>query len=190
VHGLSDKFLQENGKNPKKVLQELKDFIGTDASVGHNINFDLTMLVENGKRRGVSFDFKEYYDTLDLAKRVVEAPNYRLTTLADLLGLATATHDAEDDVSATVGLLGVLVEKLRKGSPERVALWQEFNTKFLKLANTIESWQKLVLAKRPPEVLEQIWEESGLEEYYGSEVDHEKRQKSVEELAKVFAEKE
>jgi Superfamily I DNA and RNA helicases len=189
VHGLSDKFLRENGKNPKKVLQELKDFIGTDAPIGHNVNFDLTMLIENGKRRGVSFDFKEYYDTLDLAKRVVEAPNYRLTTLAELLGLATATHDAEDDVSATVGLLGVLVEKLRKGSPERMALWQEFNTKFLKLANMIESWQKLVLAKRPPEVLEQIWEESGLEEYYGVEPDHEKRQKSIEELAKVFAEK-
>jgi DNA helicase II / ATP-dependent DNA helicase PcrA len=189
IHGLSDKFLREKGEEPKKVLQELKEFIGADAAIGHNINFDLSMLVENGKRRGVSFDFKEYYDTLDLAKRVVEAPNYRLTTLAELLGLATATHDAEDDVSATVGLLGVLVERMRKGSPQRAALWQEFSAKFLKIANLIESWQKIVLANRPPEVLEKIWQESGLEEYYGAETDHEKRQKSIEELAKVFAEK-
>jgi|WetSurMetagenome_2_1015567.scaffolds.fasta_scaffold00882_9 DNA helicase II / ATP-dependent DNA helicase PcrA len=189
VHGLSDEFLRKNGAEPKKVLAELKEFIGADAAVGHNVNFDLSMLVENGKRRGVSFDFKEYYDTLDLAKRMVDSPNYRLTTLAELLGLATATHDAEDDVSATVGLLGVLVEKMRKGSPERVVLWQEFSAKFLKLANTIDSWQKLVSASRPPEVLEKVWEESGLEKYYGAEADHEKRQKSIEELAKVFAEK-
>jgi DNA helicase-2/ATP-dependent DNA helicase PcrA len=189
IHGLSDKFLREKGENPKKVLQELKEFIGVDAAIGHNVNFDLTMLVENGKRRGIAFDFKEFYDTLDLAKRVVESPNYRLGTLAELLGLATATHDAEDDVSATVGLLGVLVERLRKGSPERVALWQEYSAKFLKLANTIDSWQKMVLTTRPTEVLEKVWEESGLEEYYGAEPDAEKRQKSVEELAKVFAEK-
>jgi DNA helicase II / ATP-dependent DNA helicase PcrA len=189
IHGLSDKFLKEKGEEPKKVLAELKEFIGADAAIGHNVNFDLTMLIENGKRRGVVFDFKEYCDTLDLAKRVVESPNYRLTTLAELLGLATATHDAEDDVSATVGLLGVLVERLRKGSPERVALWQEFSAKFLKLANTIGSWQKTVLALRPPEVLEKVWEESGLEEYYGAEPDADKRQKSIEELAKVFLEK-
>jgi DNA helicase-2/ATP-dependent DNA helicase PcrA len=207
VHGISDKFLREEGHDPKKVLKELKEFIGNDAAIGHNVNFDLSMIMENGKRRGVKFDFKEYYDTLDLAKRVVESPNYRLTTLAELLGLATATHDAEDDVSATVGLLGVLVERLRQGSPARVALWQEFNVKFMKLANTIDSWQKLVLTKRPPEVLEQIWQESGLEEYYAGQVqassiskvsvgasavalaEAEKRQLSIEELAKVFGEK-
>ncbi|MDD5527673.1 MAG: 3'-5' exonuclease [Patescibacteria group bacterium] len=199
IHGLSDKFLQEKGEDPKKILKELKEFIGADAAIGHNVNFDLSMLLENGKRRGVNFDFKEYYDTLDLAKRVVEAPNYRLSTLAELLGLATATHDAEDDVSATVGLLGVLVEKFRKGSPGRVALWQEFSAKFLKLAGTIDGWQKMVLANRPPEILEKIWEESGLEEYYASELKPTApayakasagdRQKSIEELAKVFAEK-
>jgi DNA helicase II / ATP-dependent DNA helicase PcrA len=189
VHGISDEYLRANGQDPKKVLQELKAFIGSDIAIGHNVNFDLSMIVENGKRRGVSFEFKEYYDTLDLARRMVEAPNYRLTTLAELLGLASATHDAEDDVSATVGLLGVLVERLRKGSPNRVALWQEFSAKFLKLANTIDSWQKMVLNNRPTEVLAKVWEESGLEQYYGSEPDNEKRQKSIEELAKVFAEK-
>jgi DNA helicase II / ATP-dependent DNA helicase PcrA len=189
VHGISDEYLRANGQDPKKVLQELKAFIGSDIAIGHNVNFDLSMIIENGKRRGVSFEFKEYYDTLDLARRMVEAPNYRLTTLAELLGLASATHDAEDDVSATVGLLGVLVERLRKGSPGRVALWQEFSAKFLKISGTIDSWQKMVLNNRPTEVLAKVWEESGLEQYYGSEPDNEKRQKSIEELAKVFAEK-
>ncbi|MDD4902189.1 MAG: 3'-5' exonuclease [Patescibacteria group bacterium] len=199
IHSLSDKFLKEKGENPTKVLQELKEFIAGDATIGHNVIFDLTMLIENGKRRGVTFDFKEYYDTLDLAKRVVESPNYRLSTLAELLGLATATHDAEDDVSATVGLLGVVVERLKKGAPERVKTWQEYSVKFLKLSGVIDAWQKVVQEVRPPEALEKVWEESGLKEFYEHDpgrsssavalAEAGKRLRSIEELKKVFAEK-
>ncbi|HTW96518.1 MAG TPA: 3'-5' exonuclease, partial [Candidatus Methylomirabilis sp.] len=189
IHGLSDKFLKEKGENPKKVLQELKEFIGADAAIGHNVNFDLTMLIENGKRQGVTFEFKEYYDTLDLAKRVVESPNYRLSTLAQVLGLATATHDAEDDVSATVGLLELLVERMKKGAPERVKIWQEYSVKFLQLSGVIDAWQKAVLEIRPPAALEKVWEESGLREFYEHDPEAAKRLKSIEELKKVFAEK-
>ncbi|MFA5247716.1 MAG: 3'-5' exonuclease [Patescibacteria group bacterium] len=189
VHGLSDKFLEENGEDPKKALQNLKDFIGSDVSVGHNVNFDLTMLLENGKRRGVAFEFKEYYDTLDLAKRMVDAPNYRLTTLAELLGLATATHDARDDVMATVGLLAVLVEKLKKGAGKRVELWQEYSAKFLKIASLIDSWQRMVLENRPAEILEKVWQESGLAEYYEKDDNDQERLKSIQELKNIFQEK-
>ena len=199
IHGLSDKFLREKGEEPKKVLAELKEFIGPDAAIGHNVNFDLSMLAENGKRRGVNFEFKEFYDTLDLAKRVVEAPNYRLSTLAGILGLSSATHDAKDDVSATVGLLAVLIERLKKGAGQRVALWQEYSAKFLKLSATIDSWQKTAAENRPAEFLKKVWEESGLREYYASEpmldgsasakTSADNRQKSIEELIKVFAEK-
>jgi len=189
IHGLSDEFLKANGEDPKKILKLLKDFIGTDAVIGHNVNFDLTMILENGQRHKIKFDFAEYYDTLDLARRLVESPNYRLTTLAQILGLSTATHDAEDDVSATVDLLGVLIERLRKGAGARVKLWQEYSGKFLTIANSFESWQKAVLKNRPAEILKKVWEESGLAEYYEKEPDASKRLKSIEELVKVFNEK-
>ncbi len=189
IHGLSDEFLQKNGEEPVKALTDLKEFIGADAPIGHNVNFDLSMIAENGKRCGIIFSFKEYYDTLDLAKRVVEAPNYRLTTLADLLGLAAATHDARDDVSATVGLLGILVERLKKNAGRRVEIWQEYSAKFLQLATLIDSWQKSVLEKRPPEFLKKIWEESGLKEYYKNDSKAAERQKSIKELEKIFIEK-
>ena len=120
----------------------------------------------------------------------MEAPNYRFTTLAELLGLATATHDAEDDVSATVGLLGVLVERLRKGAGGRVKAWQEYSAKFLKLSGVIDAWQKAVLEIRPPAALEKVWEESGLERILMNTAPvAAKRQQSIEELKKVFAEK-
>lgn len=189
VHGLSDAFLKKEGQDPKKVLSDLKKFINGDVVIGHNVNFDLGMILENGKRRGVEFGFKEYYDTLDLAKRLVESPNYRLGTLAELFGLASATHDARDDVDATIGLLSVLVGRLKKDAPERMAAWQEHSGKFLKLATLIDSWQKIVDQLRPAAMLEKVWEESGLEEYYGTGPEADKRLKSIAELAAVFEEK-
>jgi DNA helicase-2/ATP-dependent DNA helicase PcrA len=189
VHGLSDAFLKEKGEDPKKILNLLRDFIGSDPIVGHNVNFDLTMIVENGKRRGIDFSLKEYYDTLDLARRTIEAPNYRLSTLAELLGLATATHDAQDDVSATVDLLAILIDRLRKDSPARAKVWQAHSGKFLKLAGLIDGWQKTAAENRPAAALEKIWEESGLGEYYIKEKDGKKREQSIIELAKVFEER-
>jgi DNA helicase-2/ATP-dependent DNA helicase PcrA len=155
------------------------------------------MILENGKRRGVAFDFKEYYDTLDLARRLVDSPNYRLGTLSELFGLASATHDAQDDVDATIGLLGVLVGRLKKDQVGRMATWQEHSGKFLKLATLIDSWQKIVSELRPAALLEKVWEESGLEEYYGNPANQstgaiaeaEKRLKSIAELEAVFEEK-
>jgi len=189
IHGLSDAFLKKEGKDPKKVLSDLRDFIAGDPVIGHNVNFDLSMLLENGKRRGVDFDFKEYYDTLDLAKRTVQSPNYRLGTLSELLGLASATHDAQDDVEATIGLLEVLVRRLKDGQAARVKAWQEHSGKFLKLATLIDSWQKIVADLRPAAMLDKVWEESGLRQYYKEDEEADKRAKSILELRSVFEEK-
>ncbi len=189
IHGLSDAFLKKEGKDPKKILSDLKKFIAGDPVVGHNVNFDLTMIIENGKRRGVDFEFAEYYDTLDLAKRTVQSPNYRLGTLSELLGLAAATHDAQDDVEATIGLLAELVTRLKSKQPERVKVWQEHSGKFLKLATLIDSWQRIVTELRPAAMLDKVWDESGLLEYYSNDQEASKREKSISELRSVFEEK-
>src|SRR6056297_3452099 len=189
VHGLSDEFLKEKGRDPKKVLEELREFINEDIVVGHNIIFDLSVIEENGKRSDVKFNFKEYYDTLDLSRRLLEFPNYKLTTLAQNLGLAQATHDARDDVWATVDLLGILVDKLVPYRKERAELFAKHSAKFIKLANLINSWQKVIKEKRPPEVLVHIWEESGLRDYYAEDEKKEERFNSFAQLKNLFAEK-
>ena len=189
VHGLSDEFLAKEGREPQEVLAELKEFINDDIVVGHNIIFDLSMIEENGKRQEVGFDFKEYYDTLDLSRRLLKSPNYKLTTLAESLGLAQATHDARDDFCATVDLLRVLVKTLAKNYQERAKLFAKHSSKFIKLATQINSWQKGVKEKRPPEFLEYIWQDSGLKDYYGREEKKEERFASVKQLINLFEEK-
>ncbi|MBU4421353.1 UvrD-helicase domain-containing protein [Candidatus Parcubacteria bacterium] len=189
VHGLTDEFLKKDGCNPKEVLLELKKFIGTDAIAGHNINFDLSMIVENGKRNGIDFVIKEYYDTLDISKRLIDAENYKLSFLANILGLPRATHDAKDDVLATVGLSKVLIEKLKTGIAQRTDLFAKFSGKFIQLAGLINNWQKLVKEKRPHEAARHIWESSGLEGYYNNDKDKERRFGSINTLVKLFEER-
>ncbi|NCF75468.1 MAG: UvrD-helicase domain-containing protein [Xanthomonadaceae bacterium] len=190
VHGMTDEFLQKKGREPKEVFNELKEFIGIDIVVGHNINFDISMIKENGKRNDINFEFEEYYDTLDIAKRFIRnVENYKLTTLSKILKLEVATHDAKDDVLATVGLLGVLVDRLKIGTFQRAEIFKKFSKKFIQLSNLIYSWQKIIRDKRPAEVLEYIWESSGLKNYYSKDKESEKRFKSIENLVSIFKEK-
>jgi DNA helicase-2/ATP-dependent DNA helicase PcrA len=186
VHGITDEFLEKEGRDSKEILEQLRKFIGSDIVVGHNVNFDLEMIRENGKRNNLKFEFKEFYDTLDLSRRLVESVNYKLNTLAKKFGLETATHSADDDVRATVGLLEVLIEKLKKTRSERVGLFIKFSKKFILLSNLINDWQKVVVQKSPAESLNYIWKNSGLEEYYHAETDCVKREASIKILIADF----
>ncbi len=189
VHKLSDQFLRENGHEPKEILGKLKNFVGQAIVVGHNVNFDLTMITNNSARYGLNFQAADYYDTLDLAKRFVQSENYRLSTLAKNLNLASATHSADDDVAATVGLLEYLINLARTGTSKRRELFQEFSKKFVVLAKMIEDWQALITKVRPAEALNKILDDSGLREYYAKEPDSNKRLKSFDALAQLFAQK-
>lgn len=190
IHGLTDEFLHKNGEDPQTVLAELIRFIGHDPIIGHNINFDRQMIEENCRRRQLDYTAKEYYDTLDIAKRFITAENYKLNTLSKLLGLSTATHDAKDDVLATVQLLGVLISRLLVEQAKRAKIYGEIHPRFIAIANKIFSWKIKAGTTAPSALLNTVWEQSGLKEYYESDKDSEKRLKSYDTLQRLFAESE
>ena len=189
VHGLSNEFLQKNGKDPKEILNQLNNFINNDIVVGHNVNFDIAMIEENSKRLKISFNINEYYDTLDISRRMIESESYKLSLLADKLGLSSATHDAKDDVLATAGLLEFLVKKLKPLQEKRINLFKKYSKKFIKLSSQINDWQSFSKKQRPPEVLKYIWEDSGLKEHYKKDKQYKKRQESIDTLIKLFKDK-
>ena len=189
VHELTDEFLADNGMEPEEALQQLKDFVDNAVTVGHNVNFDLSMIVENARRNGITFNFSEFYDTLDLSRRLVEAENYKLTTLATELGLTIATHDARDDVLATVDLLGILVERLKENQQPRSELFKKYSKKFIKLSSLLHKWQQVAREKRPAETVEYIWEDSGLKEYYQQDKEADKREESIHTLIRLFGDR-
>lgn len=166
VHGLSDDFLRVNGEDPEIVLKKVADFIGTDAIVGHNVYFDIRMIVENSKRLGLKIEIKEFYDTLDLSRRLLQSENYKLITLAKMLNLSCATHSADDDVAATVDLLFNLVIRLKQYGKDREKWFKEYGNKFLPLALKMENWRKVIRDFRPTKAMEFIFNDSGLKKYY------------------------
>lgn len=187
VHKISDEFLSEKGEDPKKILKELREFIGDSIVSGHNVIFDLNMIIENAKRYKIKFEFKNYYDTLDLSKRFLNLDSYKLSNISKCLNFKTATHSADDDVGATIELLFYLIEKLEKNTEKRISLWNKFKTKFINISSDINNWEKQIDKMRPAEILEFLWEKSGLKENYQRDKGADKREKSFETL-KIFFE--
>ncbi|MDD3711029.1 MAG: 3'-5' exonuclease [Patescibacteria group bacterium] len=186
VHKISDEFLAEKGRDPKKILKDLKKFIGNSAVAGHNVLFDLNMIKENSKRLGIDIDFNNYYDTLDLSRRFLNLASYKLSNIAKHLNFQTATHSADDDVGATIELLFYLIKQLKSKSEERIALWNKFKAKFLNISLDINNWEKEVDKKRPVELLSHIWQVSGLRDLYEKDKNAQQRQKSFETLKTFF----
>ncbi len=185
VHKISDEFLKEKGEDPKKILKNLKDFIGDSIVCGHNIIFDLNMIKENSKRHNINIDFKNYYDTLDLSRRFLNLDSYKLSNIAKYLNFKNATHSADDDVAATIDLLLYLIKILKNKLEERTNLWNKFKNKFINISSSIYNWEKELDKKRPDELLDFIWVESGLKDYY-QDKNFKQRERSFQTLKKFF----
>ena len=199
IHRLTDEFLAANGEEPAAVLAKLKTFIGASAVVGHNVGFDIAMILANGARQKIEFGlpadagrgqgFKNFYDTLDLARRLVNTDSYKLSSLAKLFNLAGATHSADDDVDATINLLAILVAKLALSQGEREQLFTRYSKKFIRLASQLTNWQSIINKERPAHALEKIINESGLKDYYAKQPEAAKRLASLDSLIKFFGQR-
>jgi DNA helicase II / ATP-dependent DNA helicase PcrA len=186
VHKISDDFLQKEGKDSKLVFKNLKDFIGKSKIVGHNVLFDLNMIEENAKRRGVSININGYYDTLDLARRFLNLDSYKLGSIAKKLNFQDATHSADDDVAATIDLLLYLKDKVKERSQERLLMWSKYKNKFIKISSSIDNWNSKSEKLRPDIFLTYLWKESGLEEYYKKDDNYDQRLNSIKTLITFF----
>lgn len=95
-----------------EVFKGFYAFIGSDSLVGHNIkSFDIKFLQQEG------FDIelyqRSYYDTLNMAKKIVdsdEVKDYKLETLLKKFGIVRSTaHRGESDSIASGILFAVLL---------------------------------------------------------------------------------
>ena len=106
--GISDKDL-ENAPAIDVALKQLKEFIGNDIIVGHNIEFNYGFLSEHGRRYGIDFDNRRL-DTVAIARTIYrdKIKNYSLSTLAAMLGIEYAPHRALNDAYAAAKLFTAL----------------------------------------------------------------------------------
>ncbi len=98
----------------QSVLPALLEFVRDDIVVGHNVRFDIGFINAALATHGYDRLTNRTVDTLRLARRLLrdDAPNCRLGTLAECLGLpSTPTHRALADVRTTAELLHYILER-------------------------------------------------------------------------------
>ncbi|MFX4260670.1 helicase C-terminal domain-containing protein [Pelotomaculum propionicicum] len=93
------------------VISNVVDYIGNDAIVGHNINFDLGFL---SAAHGLPLN-NPHYDTVELARLLLPgAVSYRLESLCSKLEIdAGGSHRALNDALAAANLMVMLLRKMR-----------------------------------------------------------------------------
>ena len=70
VHGFTDEYLAEHGESPNVVLEAFKEFSHNRIIVGHNVNYDISILSHELARHNLGEPhFKAVYDTLDIFRR-------------------------------------------------------------------------------------------------------------------------
>lgn len=187
VHGISDAFLQEHGREAKIVFGALLDFIDGAVLVGHNSRFDTELLKENLRRHELDLVDFTAFDTLDLTRRYATLHDYKLLTICKHFGISLPTHRAIADAIAVADLVSILIPKLVEGTTLRAQHAFEYGAYFKHFAARFELWRKKLDDARPQIILERVLEDSGLREHWRKQNDGNERLIHLGDLSQRFS---
>lgn len=160
VHGFSKEFLLENGVESIRGLEEFVDFSKGCVIVGHNINYDLTIMKSQIAREGArELDITGVFDTLDIARRFYpEFENHKLENLSKKFKVENpSTHNAMDDILATKDILMEMVrQKIIPTSYDRANFYSPYLNKFKDIKDNINNLKELSEKISPEELLEEV----------------------------------
>lgn len=163
IHGLSDDFLQREGDDAARVLDDLATFMAGAHVVGHNVGFDVRMLQGHARRLGVDLPPFRWDDTLEMARRVLTTERYDLQSLGRHLEIPPQpAHQALGDARTTLDLLRALLPGIRAGAEARRQVVLRVRATFEPVARCLDGWRDAVDDTRPPALLARVLDESGL----------------------------
>lgn len=123
--GITPEEVETNGKPWNDLVQEATQKIGDATIIGHNIDFDIRFLRENG----IPLEKNKRIDTHELARILLPGDeSFSLEAITQRMGLAHKdAHRAMSDVIACIQLWPILLEKLKTLPQEAIP---EFSTFF------------------------------------------------------------
>ena len=170
VHGFSDEKLAKIGENPKVVLQDFVEFSRDAIIVGHNVNYDVSILTSELARHNLGKPaFKGVYDTLDIFRRFYpNLPNHKLGTLSETFPIDhQPTHNAWDDILATALLLVYVVEEnIKPTEAKRMALINSYKGAFSGIASQMSTLRRKAQKDKSYDLLSYIMKDMGVLAYY------------------------
>ena len=100
------------------AVPRLRDFIGGDVVLGHNVTFDIRFVRKASERLGLPPFLNEYVDTLRISQRLYPDMRHRLSDLIERLGVGeVVAHRALSDVLQTKAVYDAMCEEMRGRCP-------------------------------------------------------------------------
>lgn len=110
--GITSFQLMMEGKDPKEELIKIREFIGDDIFVAHNVTFDYRFLNSEFRRYEIPVLENERICTCLTSKKIwPELHNHKLTTIKEFLEIENVSHRALDDAMVCFEILKQAVEK-------------------------------------------------------------------------------
>ena len=117
IHNISKEHLINHAIDKVKALSDFIKFVNNDALIAHNLDYDYKILNANLKSAGLPSIASNIslYDSIDLAQRVYpKLPRYKLEYLLKTLKIqGNNSHNAIDDVKATVNLISHCIKEMK-----------------------------------------------------------------------------
>ena len=127
--GITTNMIRNCNKNLKTVMKEYRRFIGDYPLIGHNIkNFDIKFINKAYRTIFGCSISNECVDTLILARKYINSPNYKLQTLAEKMKIeVNGAHRALADCETTYALY-VKIGELEKEKQEEKKMIKDATT--------------------------------------------------------------
>ncbi|MGL4873180.1 MAG: 3'-5' exonuclease [Clostridium sp.] len=163
VHGFTDEELNKRGESKEVVFREFLKFIEGKVVVGHNVNYDISILSSELNRLNMEkILVKGVYDTLEIYRRFHgDLKNHKLEYLSEVFQVSNKpTHDALDDIRATGEILTKEINKrIKMESKERETLIGENFNKFNKMREKLTKIREKSYELRSYEMIEYLLRE-------------------------------
>ncbi|MFN7542159.1 MAG: 3'-5' exonuclease [Acidobacteriota bacterium] len=184
IHGVTRERIEAEGVEPEQAFAEFAEFVRGHVVVGHNLEtYDWPLIRRQSQRE---FAIAGTGDTLEISRRLLKLPRYRLENVVGALGLPLRTaHQAMEDVRMTADVLGKLREMLARHSEERRRVVAQAGKRFVELAGQVADWRERSRKQSPAETLDMVLYEGLLLEYFGRDEDGEARLEHLEELRRI-----
>jgi len=105
IHGITPDMV-ENAPSWAEQLPDLLDFAESDVLVAHNAGFDMGVLRTACEATGITVPDREYFCSLQLARRTYRLDSYRLPSAAAAAGFDDfAHHEALADAEACAAIV-------------------------------------------------------------------------------------
>lgn len=104
IHGIDSQMVQGE-KNYSEIYTDILDFSENLPLVAHYAPFDMGVIRDSNDRYSVSNFKKNYFDSYYLSTQYIQALNYKLSSLADMIGFTFNHHNALEDSKACAAVI-------------------------------------------------------------------------------------